>query len=403
MVRRIVGSTLRFPLIVAGIVFGLVLLGVPQLSDMAVDELPDYAPVSVEVQTESLGLSAVEVEQLITAPMEQLLLNGVPWLDDISSRSIPGLSSIVMVFEPGTDPLEARQVVQERLSQGRDLPKVAKAPVMLQPVSSASRVMMVRLDSKDLSPIEQSVLARWTVKPALMGVPGVANVAIWGEREQQMQVQVDPQRLADRGVALNQVVRTSANALWVSPLSFVRASTPGTGGFIDTPNQRLGVHHVLPINKPSELASVALEGADGKPVLGDNGRPVLLGDVVDVVEDHQPLIGDAVAAGGQGLVLVVEKFPEASTLAVTEGVEESMDKLAPGLDGLQVNTDVFRPASYLREGRRHAELAAGVLPAPGRARAGSPPRMAPGPGGCGDRPAVLPRRDPGPPVARRVV
>ena len=349
MVRRIVETTLRFPVVVVGLILGLVALGVPQLRAMAVDELPDYAPVSVEVQTESLGLSAVEVEQLITAPMEQILLNGVPWLDDISSRSISGLSSIVMVFEPGTDPLEARQVVQERLSQGRDLPKVAKAPVMLQPTSSASRVMMVRLDSKDLSPIEQSVLARWTVKPALMGVPGVANVAIWGEREQQMQVQVDPRRLAERGVALNQVVRTTANALWVSPLSFVRASTPGTGGFIDTPNQRLGVHHVLPINKPEELGTVSLEGADGKPVLGKNGKPVPLADVVDVVEDHQPLIGDAVAGENQGLMLVIEKFPEASTLAVTEDVEEALDDLRPGLDGLRVNTDVYRPATYLQK------------------------------------------------------
>jgi Cu/Ag efflux pump CusA len=349
MVRRIVEATLRFPVVVLGLILALVALGVPQVHDMAVDELPDYAPVSVEVQTESLGLSAVEVEQLITAPMEQLLLNGVPWLDDITSRSIPGLSSIAMVFEPGTDPLEARQVVQERLSQGRDLPKVAKAPVMLQPTSSASRVMMVRLDSTDLSPIEQSVLARWTVKPALMGVPGVANVAIWGEREQQMQVQVDPKRLADRGVAINQVVKTTANALWVSPLSFVRASTPGTGGFIDTPNQRLGVHHVLPINKPEELGTVSLEGDDGKPVLGRSGRPVPLGDVVDVVEDHQPLIGDAVAGESQGLMLVIEKFPEANTLAVTENVEEALDALRPGLDGLTINTDVFRPATYLEK------------------------------------------------------
>ncbi|MGA9749087.1 MAG: efflux RND transporter permease subunit [Nocardioides sp.] len=353
MIRRIVDSSIKFPLLVAGLVLGLFALGFTELRETPVDALPEFAPVYVEVQTESLGLSAVEVEQLITAPMEQLLLNGVPWLDDIDSESIPGLSSIVMVFEPGTDPLEARQVVQERLAQGRDLPRVAKAPVMLQPLSSTSRVMMVRLDSLDLSPIEQSLLARWTIKPALMGVPGVANVAIWGQREQQMQVQVDPERLQQHGVALEDVVTTAANALWVSPLTFVEASTPGTGGFIDTPNQRLGIQHVLPITEPEELAQVAMERSDGSPVLS-GGAPVQLGDTVEVVEDHQPLIGDAVANDTQGLMLVVEKFPEANTLEVTEAIEQTLAQLGPGLSGVQLDTDVFRPASYL-------ESAMGVL------------------------------------------
>ena len=347
MVRYLIDSSLKFPLLIAGLVLAMFAAGYAQLRDTPIDVLPDFAPVHVEVQTESLGLSAVEVEQLITAPMEQLLLNGVPFLEDIESESIPGLSSIVLTFEPGTDPLEARQVVQERLSQGRDLPRVAKAPVMLQPLSSVSRVMMVRVDSTDLSPIEQSVLAKWTIKPALQGVPGVANVAIWGEREQQMQVHVDPKLLEERGVTLSQVVSTSANALWVSPLSFVEASTPGTGGFIDTPNQRLGVQHILAITEPEDLGNVALEGVNGEPVLGNNGKPVLLGDVVSVVEDHQPLIGDAVANDTQGLVLVVEKFPEANTLEVTQGVEDALAEMAPGLTGVQFNTEMFRPASFI--------------------------------------------------------
>ena len=347
MVRNLIDSSLKVPLLVAGLVLAMFSLGYAQLREMPVDVLPDFAPVYVEVQTESLGLSAVEVEQLITAPMEQLLLNGVPFLEEIESESIPGLSSIVLTFERGTDPLEARQVVQERLAQGRDLPKVAKAPVMLQPLSSTSRVMMVRVDSTELTPIEQSVLAKWTIKPALMGVSGVANVAIWGEREQQMQVQVDPELLEARGVSMSQVVTTSANALWVSPLSFVEASTPGTGGFIDTPNQRLGIQHILPITEPENLASVALEGVNGQPVQAADGSPVLLGDVVSVVQDHQPLIGDAVAGESQGLVLVIEKFPEANALEVSEGVEESLADLSPGLTGVEFNTEMFRPASFI--------------------------------------------------------
>ena len=86
------------------------------------DVLPEFAPPTVEVQTEALGLSAEEVEQLITVPLEQDLLDGVPWLDTIHSKSVPGLSSIELIFEPGTDLVRARQVVQERISQAAALP-----------------------------------------------------------------------------------------------------------------------------------------------------------------------------------------------------------------------------------------------------------------------------------------
>src|ERR1043165_7139639 len=104
-----------------------------------------------------------------------------------------------------------------------------------------------------------SVLACWTIVPRLMGVPGVANVAIWGQRDRQLQVRVDSKRLQDQGVSLLQVLETTGNSLWVSSLSFVEASTPGTGGFIDTANQRLGIRHILPIISPQGLAQVPIE------------------------------------------------------------------------------------------------------------------------------------------------
>ena len=113
---------------------------------------------------------------------------------------------------------------------------------------------MISLSSKTLTPIQIGVLARWTIRPRLLAVPGVANVAIWGQRERQLQVQVDPQKLRDKKVALEQVISSTGNALWVSPLTFLEASTPGTGGFIDTPSQRLGIQHNLPIIKPGDLA-----------------------------------------------------------------------------------------------------------------------------------------------------
>ena len=174
-------------------------------------------PPSVEVQTEALGLSAAEVEQLITVPLEQDLLNGVPWLDRIHSSSRPGLSAIDLTFQRGTNIYAARQMVQERLTQAHALPNVGSPPIMIQPLASTSRVAMIGLSSRSVSLIDMSVLARWKLRPRLMGVPGVANVSVYGQRDRQLQVQVDPKHLRAKGVSLTQVIDTAGNALWVSP------------------------------------------------------------------------------------------------------------------------------------------------------------------------------------------
>jgi CzcA family heavy metal efflux pump len=337
MMSSIVKSSLKFQFLVITIAIALMAVGVTQFRGMPVDVLPEFSPPFVEIQTEALGLSAEEVEQMITVPIEQDLLAGVAWLDVIRSESVPGLSSVLVYFEPGTDIYRARQMVTERLSTAAiAIPHVSKPPTMIQPLSSQSRFMIVGLSSEELSLIEMSVLARWTIAPQLMGVPGVAHVAIWGNRDRQLQVQVDPVQLQEAGVTLSQVVATTGNALWVSPLSFLEASSPGTGGFIDTPNQRLNVWHVLPISSAEELAQVPVEGTS-----------LLLGDVAQVVEDHPLLIGDALITERPNLLLVIEKLPGINTLEVTRGVEAELAGLQPGMPGLKFDATLFRPATFL--------------------------------------------------------
>jgi CzcA family heavy metal efflux pump len=326
---------LRFLVVILAVV--AMLAGAAQLRQMPVDILPEFSLPYVEIRTEALGLSAEEVEQLITTPMEQDLLAGVPWLDTIHSKSVEGLSSIVLVFEPGIDVIRARQMVGERLAQAFALPHVSKPPTMIQPLSSTSRFIIVGLSSKELSLIQLSVLARWTIGPRLMGVPGVANVAIWGNRDRQLQVLVDPKRLSENGISLEKILETTGNSLWVSSLSFLEASTPGTGGFIDTPQQRLGVWHLSPLVSAADLARVPIEGAEN----------MRLGQVTTVVEDHQPMIGDAVLDESPGLLLVVEKFPGTNTLAVTRGVEDVLRAMLPGLPGIRIDSSIFRPAGFI--------------------------------------------------------
>ena len=158
-------------------------------------------------------------------------------------------------------------------------------PIMIQPLASASRVAMVGLSSGTVSPVEMSVLARWKIRPRLMGVPGVANVSVYGQRDRQLQVQVDPHRLQARHVTLTQVIKTAGNALWVSPLTFVEASTPGTGGFVESPNQRLSIQHISPDLRPraarrgpgrrppaARAAARRRHHGGGEPPAADRGR-----------------------------------------------------------------------------------------------------------------------------------
>jgi Cu/Ag efflux pump CusA len=234
MMRWIIRSSLRFRYIVVFAGAMLMVFGFGGVRDTPVDVFPEFAQPRVEIQTPSLGLSAAEVEQLVTVPLEQSL-QGLPDLETIRSKSVPQLSSIQLLFERGTDQLHARQLVQERIEAVTPtLPSWSSPPFMIQPLSSTSRVMKIGLSSNRLSLIEMSTIAYWKIRARLLQVPGVANVPIWGERLQQMHVQVDPRKLRENGVSLINVMDTTADALDAGLLRFSEGSLIGTGGFVDT-------------------------------------------------------------------------------------------------------------------------------------------------------------------------
>jgi len=352
--RWIVESSIKSRLLVIALAAGLLTLGVVQFGDTPIEALPDFGPVRVEVQTEAIGLSPEEVENLITNPLEQEFFNGIPWLHKLRSDSLSGLASIELVFEPGTHPIRARQVVQERLTMVPALPQVSQRPIVINPVATTGRLMFIGLSSKTASLIDVSVVARWKIRQRLLSVPGVSNVTMWGVRDRQLQVLVDMERLRRNDVPLQSIIRTAGNAMWSSPLTYVEASTPGIGGFIDTANQRIEIQHIQPIKGAKELGRVTIEGQER--------RAVTLGQVADVVENHQPLIGDAIIKDKPGVLLVVERSPEASILQVTKAVEEALDAMRPGLPGIEIDTTIFRAASFINLARENlaGALGAGV-------------------------------------------
>jgi CzcA family heavy metal efflux pump len=327
----------------------LVFFGVQTLGHQKVDVFPEFAPVSVEIQTECLGLSPSEVEQLVTVPLENAL-QGVARVKQIQSESVPQLSAIFLYFDKGTNVLEARRLVQERITAAAPtLPSWAAPPSLYPIVSATSRVIQMGMSSKTLSPLDLSNLAQYTIRPRLLHVPGVANVAIWGEKRKQINVEANPSALVAKHVSLNSLMNAAGNAVDAGLLSFTSGSTIGTGGFIDGVNQRLPIHNVSAVTHPDQLAATPL-GRQG-------GKPLRISDVAHVAYGHPPLIGDAVVNGGRGLMLVIEKFPDANTLDVSNGVDRALAAMKPGLPGVHLDTQIFRQSTFIHTAIHNLSLA----------------------------------------------
>lgn len=336
--RWLVTISLRNRIVVVALGVLLVVASARTLRGTPLDVFPEFAPPLVEVQTEAPGLSTTDVESLVTVPLEAAL-NGIPGLDTIRSKSVLGLSSVVLILEPASDVMAARQMVQERLSRtATQLPAVARPPVMLSPLSSLSRVMKIGLTSQTLSQVELSTLAKWTIRPRLMAIPGVANVAIWGQRDRQLQVLVDPDRLRAHGLTVEQIVRTVGDGVALQ-----------AGGFLDTPNQRLAITHAAAVGSVRDLESIV--------VASRHGAALRVRDVATVLEGFAAPIGDAVINGGPGLMLIVEKQLGANTLAVTRGVEDTLEQLKPALAGVAVDPTIFRPATFIEMSLRNLSRA----------------------------------------------
>ncbi|MBC7920254.1 MAG: efflux RND transporter permease subunit, partial [Ferruginibacter sp.] len=336
--RWIVSMSLRLRVVVVVLTGLLLVAGTQILQEASFDVFPEFAPPYVEIQVEAPGLSTAEVEALIAVPIENSL-NGTPLSTRLRSKSVLGLASVVVEFEPGTDIIQSRQLVQERLARiTPQLPAVARPPVMLMPLSTTSRIMKIGVSSPTLSQMAMTTEVRWTLRPRLLAVPGVANVAVWGQRDRQLQVLVDPERLYANNLQLNQVITAVQDA-----------TRQFGGGFVDMPNQRMAISHVPHLYEAPDLAKIT--------IAGPNGVPVRLGELAEVTEGFPAPIGDAVINDGPGLLLIVEKQPQANTLDVTRRVESVLEETKPGLQEMTFDATIFRPATFIEMSLRNLNRA----------------------------------------------
>lgn len=330
MLSAIVGWTLKRPRLVIAAALLLLVYGGVVLSRAKLDVFPDFVPAQAEVQTEAPGLTAEQVEQLVTRPVEQSV-NGAAGVAAVRSDSISGLSVVKVIFAEGSDPYRARQVVSEAISEIGGLPAGVSAPKVTPLTSATMDLLKVGFTSDRLSPMELRDLVQWTVRPRLLSAAGVARATIYGGQVRRLEVRVRPADLAARDLSLSDV------------LAAVKASTGVSGGgYIDTPQQRILIEPRGQATTAADVAAAPLPSVVG-------AAPASVGDVADVVDGAGPLNGDALIMGRPGVLLSMSSQYGANTLEATHAVEAALAELEPALkaQGVSVNKSLHRPANFI--------------------------------------------------------
>ncbi len=257
-------------------------LGVYSVQHLSVDAFPDVTDVMVQINTVAPALGPAEVEQQISAKVEQVM-GGLPRLKLVRSMSKFGLSQVTLVFEDGTDIYFARAQVLERL-QAVELPQGLERPTMGPVATGLGEIyhFLVTAPGGDLG--DTRTLTDWVIKPQLLSVPGVAEVNAWGGLEMQFQIVIDPMRLVKYGLAARDVVE-----------AVERSNANVGGGLARASGEDLLVHGVGIVTNEAQIGAI--------PIRSEDGRSVRVRDVADVVRGHETRRG-VVTADGRGEVVL---------------------------------------------------------------------------------------------------
>jgi CzcA family heavy metal efflux pump len=330
MLNALVGFSLRFRGVVIALACIVLVYGLYATAHAKLDVFPDFVPPQVVVQTEAPGLSAEQVELLVTRPIESAI-NGAGDLESIRSQSIQGLSIITAVFKEGTEVFRARQVLGELLVQATgQLPGGVKSPRMTPLTSATMDLLKIGLVSDKLSPMELRTFAQWTLRPRLLSVPGVASVSIFGGDMRQLQIRLRPERMQAFALTMQDVVEAARNSTGVLG-----------AGFVEGQNQRVVLQSEGQFTTASELGEIVLARREG--------RSVLLEEVADVVESAEPKFGDALIQGRPGVLMTMTAQYGANTMDTTRAVESALEEVKPaiGAEGIVLYPRLHRPATFI--------------------------------------------------------
>lgn len=303
---------------------------------MPLEVLPELRKPVVTILTESGGLSPEEVETQVTRPLEAALL-GLPGLDRLRSQSDTGLSVLYAEFAWNTDLPAARLLVQERLLTAVQGLPAGIVPQLTPSTSLLGEILLIGVSSSsdNPTPAELRTLADTTLRRRLQSIPGVADVLPMGGGVQQIHILPDPRRLAAHGLTLEEVEAAVA-----------QAAGNATSGWLYLNSRELAVRT---LGLTTDLADLRRT-----PVKTEEDHVILLGDIARVELGIQPPRGDASVDGRRGVILSVDKAPQADTRQVTAQVESALSELRTSLPGVRL-TVLFRQADFIETSVRHLQ------------------------------------------------
>lgn len=329
MMSALVKFSIRYSGAVIGLCTLMVLYGVYILSHSNLDVFPEFAPNQLVIQTESPGLSSELVETLVSQPIESSI-GGAIGVKNIRSQSIPGLSIVTVIFNEDTDIYRNRQVVSERLSTLTNRMPPGVVPNITPLTSSASTILGFGLTSTARNLTEVRTLVDFTIVPHLMGVPGVADVNVFGGKVRELQISVLPEKMIEYGISILDIESA------VNQATGIRAN-----GFLENENQRIVINTEGQTTTPEQLAKATLRH--------HQGHTIRLGDVANVIEGSQPSISSASINGVTGVYLSVQGQLGANAHSLTRDIEKALDELKPMLhnEAITLHEGLFRPDNFI--------------------------------------------------------
>jgi len=307
------------------------ILGVWSLSTMKVDVLPDINKPTVAVFAEAEGLAPEEVERLVLTPLESAV-SGAPGVERVRGTASFGLAIVNAEFSWGSDIFRNRQIIQERISR-LQLPEGVR-PVLGPVGSIMGEIMWAGLTSDDgkVDGMQLRTLADWTIRPALLRVPGVSDVIVLGGDVREWQVNTNAEQMRRYGLRIEDIAGNIGTAL-----------NNKSGGLLVQGGKEYPLRVLIAPSEIAELQDIAIGNFEG--------RPIRLADVAVVQEGASPVRGSATIDGKPGVILRVAKQPEAETLKVTEAVDKALKSLTASLpQGVELKNDLFRQEWFIHAG-----------------------------------------------------
>lgn len=307
-------------------------VGLRTWQNLAVDVFPDISVPRVTIHTEAGGLTAEEVEQLVTIPIESVV-NGIPGVSTIRSSSSGGLSFVWIDFDWNVDVARARFDVFERLARVKEtLPDEAHAEIS-PIVSVTGEIMLVALTGKEggASALEIREIAEYDLRTRLLGIPGIGEVAVIGGRLPEYRVAADPRRIAEAGLSLFDIMEAARDT-----------RTFLSGGYLaNVAGEEVPLRQIA---RADTLNALKLS-----PIPLANGGSLRLGDVADVSVAGEPRRGSASFNGKEAVVLSVQKAPGGNTPALTKALEKSLADFAETVKskGIEVHSNAYRQADFI--------------------------------------------------------